>query len=298
MVADSDHWTTPEAVKQALAEQHYLADPALSMSVYLAAQLSKPLLLEGEPGCGKTELAKAVAAATRAELIRLQCFEGLDARSALYDWNFPKQMLTIRLHEHESGSRDSLEKEIFTERFLLRRPLLRALEESGPARPVLLIDEIDRADEEFEGLLLEVLSDFQVTIPELGTIRARRPPFVVITSNRSRDLSDALKRRCLYSFVDYPTADREVEILRARVPHVGEQLARDVVAFVQHLRGEKELVKRPGVAETIDWASALLALHRDSLDPAVVEQTLGCLLKDAGDVELARDRGLVHTVGA
>lgn len=296
-VPEASPWASAEEVTEALAGQRYLADPALAMSVYLSARLGKPLLLEGEPGCGKTELAKAVAGALGSELIRLQCFEGLDARSALYDWNFPKQMLTIRLHERD-GSREALEKEIFTERFLLRRPLLRALEDGGTHPRVLLIDEVDRADEEFEGLLLEVLSDFQVTIPELGTIRAKQPPLVLITSNRTRDLSDALKRRCLYAFVDYPSVDREIEILRARVPRLGTALAREVVAFVQRLRTEKDLVKRPGVAETIDWASALLALDRDSLDPAVVEQTLGCLLKDAGDVELAHQRSLAKSIGA
>ena len=288
---DMDSWSSPTEVAEALAHQNYLADRPLAMSTYLSARLGKPLLLEGEPGCGKTELAKALAAATHTELIRLQCFEGLDARSALYDWNYPKQMLTIRLHEKDESSA-KVEKEIFTERFLLRRPLLRALEESGPHRPVLLIDEIDRADEEFEGLLLEVLSDFQITIPELGTIKARRPPMVIITSNRTRELSDALKRRCLYAFVDYPSFEREIEILRARVPGLGEQLGHEIVSFVQRVRGEKDLVKKPGVAETLDWAAALLALHREALDPEVVEDTLGCLLKDAQDVQLAHDRGL------
>jgi len=288
---DVDSWSSPTEVIELLAGQNYIVDRSLAMSTYLSARLGKPLLLEGEPGCGKTELAKALAAATETELIRLQCFEGLDARSALYDWNYPKQMLTIRLHEKDE-SPATVEKEIYTERFLLRRPLLRALEEKGPRRPVLLIDEVDRADEEFEGLLLEVLSDFQVTIPELGTIKARRAPMVIITSNRTRDLSDALKRRCLYAFVDYPTLDREIEILQKRVPDLGEHLAREVVTFVQRIRGEKELVKRPGVAETLDWAAALLALHRDALDPEVVAETLGCLLKDAEDVQLAHDRGL------
>ncbi|MGC2289508.1 MAG: MoxR family ATPase [Thermoplasmata archaeon] len=290
-MTDLDSWSSPTEVTEVLARQNYLADRSLAMSTYLSARLGKPLLLEGEPGCGKTELAKAMAAATDTELIRLQCFEGLDARSALYDWNYPKQMLTIRLHEKDE-SPNAVEKEIFTERFLLRRPLLRALEESGPRRPVLLIDEIDRADEEFEGLLLEVLSDFQVTIPELGTIKARRPPLVIITSNRTRELSDALKRRCLYAFVDYPTVERETEILRKRIPGLGELLARQVVGFVQRIRSEKELVKKPGVAETLDWAAALLALHRDALDPHVIDDTLGCLLKDAQDMQLAHDRGL------
>jgi MoxR-like ATPase len=293
---DRDTWASPTEVTEALAQQRYLADRSLAMSTYLSARLGKPLLLEGEPGCGKTELAKALAAATGTDLIRLQCFEGLDVRSALYDWNYPKQMLTIRLHEKDEAP-SAVEKEIFTERFLLRRPLLRALEQEGPHRPVLLIDEIDRADEEFEGLLLEVLSDFQVTIPELGTIKARRPPIVVITSNRTRELSDALKRRCIYAFVDYPSFERETEILWARVPGVGEHLGREVVTFVQRIRNEKDLVKRPGVAETLDWASALLALHRDALEPEVVDETLGCLLKDAQDVQLVHERGLARLLG-
>ena len=296
-MAPANEWSSPAAVTEALARQNYLAEPALAMSVFLALRLGKPLLLEGEPGCGKTELAKVLATATGTELIRLQCFEGLDARSAMYDWNYPKQMLTIRLHEKESAAAQ-VEKEIFSERFLLRRPLLQALEEKGPTPPVLLIDEIDRADEEFEGLLLEVLSDFQITIPELGTVKARRPPVVIITSNRTRDLSDALKRRCLYAFVDYPSVERETAILRQRIPGLGEQLAREVVGFVQKLRTEKELAKRPGVAETLDWAAALLALHRQSLDPDVVDQTLGCLLKDAQDVQFVHDHGLATEPGS
>ncbi|MCI4347231.1 MAG: MoxR family ATPase [Thermoplasmata archaeon] len=296
-MSDVDSWSSPTEVIEMLARQNYIADRSLAMSTYLSARLGKPLLLEGEPGCGKTELAKALAAATETELIRLQCFEGLDARSALYDWNYPKQMLTIRLHERDE-SPSAVEKEIFTERFLLRRPLLRALEDNGPHRPVLLIDEVDRADEEFEGLLLEVLSDFQVTIPELGTIKARRAPMVIITSNRTRDLSDALKRRCLYAFVDYPSRERETEILLKRVPNLGEHLAREIVTVVQRIRSEKDLVKRPGVAETLDWAAALLALHRDALDPEVVDDTLGCLLKDAQDVQLAHGRGLGSLVGS
>lgn len=296
-MAPANEWSSPAAVAEALARQNYLAEPALAMSVFLALRLGKPLLLEGEPGCGKTELAKVLATATGTELIRLQCFEGLDARSAMYDWNYPKQMLTIRLHEKESAAAQ-VEKEIFSERFLLRRPLLQALEEKGPTPPVLLIDEIDRADEEFEGLLLEVLSDFQITIPELGTVKAPRPPVVIITSNRTRDLSDALKRRCLYAFVDYPSVERETAILRQRIPGLGEQLAREVVGFVQKLRTEKELAKRPGVAETLDWAAALLALHRQSLDPDVVDQTLGCLLKDAQDVQFVHDHGLAAEPGS
>ena len=290
-MANSDSWSSPAEVTDLLARQNYLVDRSLAMAVFLSARLGKPLLVEGEPGCGKTELAKALAGATGTDLIRLQCFEGLDAHSALYDWNYPKQLLTIRIHEG-SDTPEEVEKEIFSERFLLRRPLLRALDGDAVHRPVLLIDEIDRSDEEFEGLLLEVLSDFQITIPELGTIKARRIPIVIITSNRTRDLSDALKRRCLYAFVGYPNLDKETEILRARIPQLDAHLAREIAAFVQKVRGEKELAKRPGVAETLDWAAALLALNRKTIDPDVVDDTLGFLVKDAQDLQFVRSRRL------
>lgn len=286
---DTAPWSSPVEVGRALLEQAYLADPPLSMAVYLASRLGKPLLVEGEPGCGKTEIAKALAAATGAELIRLQCFEGLDARSALYDWDYPRQLLAIRLHER-SESVEKVEREIFSERYLLKRPLLRALDGDGRHRPVLLIDEIDRADEEFEGLLLELLSDFQVTVPELGTIRARQVPLVVITSNRTRDLSDALKRRCLYAYLEYPTLEKETAILEHRVPGLGAGFAREIAAFVQRVRREPELAKRPGVAETLDWAAALLALDRSSLDPETIASTLGLLVKDADDLRALREK--------
>ncbi|HTT72851.1 MAG TPA: MoxR family ATPase [Thermoplasmata archaeon] len=282
-MTDEAIWRSPNDVAAALAGQGYLADPALAMGLFLSAQLGKPLLIEGEPGCGKTEIAKAIAAATQVELLRLQCFEGLDARSALYDWDYPRQLLTIRLHERDPST-EAVEREVFGERFLLRRPLLRALEAEGPARAVLLIDEIDRADEEFEGLLLEVLSDYQVTIPELGTIRAKRVPLVILTSNRTRDLGDALKRRCLYVYVDYPPPDKELAILRSRVPKLPDRLADEVVRFVHRLRREPDLAKRPGVAETLDWAAALLALGRDRLEPETIAETLGFLVKDAEDL--------------
>ena len=282
-------WTAPEEVDALLKGQNYLADPSLAMAVYLAGTLGKPLLIEGEPGCGKTEIAKALAAGTGGELIRLQCFEGLDARSALYDWDYPRQLLAIRLHER-TDSPQQLEKEIFSERFLLRRPLLRALDGSGAHRPVLLIDEIDRADEEFEGLLLEVLSDFQVTVPELGTIRARTIPLVIITSNRTRELSDALKRRCLYAYVDYPSPAKEQAILQRRIPELGERFARDIASFVERVRQVPDLAKRPGVAETLDWTAALLALHRTELDAETVSATLGFLIKDAQDLRVLRDQ--------
>jgi len=284
-------WSTPESVARSLLGQAYIADPPLAMAVYLSGTLGKPLLIEGEPGCGKTEIAKAIAHATDGELIRLQCFEGLDARSALYDWDYPRQLLTIRMHEN-AESPAQLEKEVFSERFLLRRPLLRALEGDAAHRPVLLIDEVDRADEEFEGLLLEVLSDFQITIPELGTVRAKRIPFVIITSNRTRDLSDALKRRCLYAFVEYPDLDKEVAILEQRVPHLGRAFARQIAEFVQRVRKEPDLAKRPGVAETLDWAAALLALERTGLDADTIAATLGFLVKDAQDLQYLREKRL------
>lgn len=287
-MSDTQPWSSPEEVDRLLSAQSYLADPPLVMAVYLSGRLGKPLLIEGEPGCGKTELAKALATGTGGELIRLQCFEGLDARSALYDWDYPRQLLTLRMHER-ADSPEELEKEVFSERFLLRRPLLRALDGGGAERPVLLIDEVDRADEEFEALLLEVLSDFQVTIPELGTIHAKRIPLVIITSNRTRDLSDALKRRCLYAYVEYPTLDKEVAILERRLPDLGAPFARAIAGFVQRVRAEPELSKRPGVAETLDWAAALLALHRSALDRDTIASTLGFLIKDATDLRYLRD---------
>jgi len=273
-----------DSVITALSGQQYILERGLATAVYLAARLDKPLLIEGEPGCGKTEIAKALAAATGGELIRLQCYEGLDTAAALYEWDYPRQLLTIRLHEKDRTSRE-LESEIYTERFLLRRPLLRALEGKGPVRPILLIDELDRADEEFEGLLLEVLSEFQVTVPEIGTIRAATVPLVILTSNRTRELGDAIKRRCLYAYIGYPTAEKEVEILRQKVPELPLHLAREIAKFVGRLRARDDLAKRPGVAETLDWTAALLALHEDSLRPETVVETLGLLLKDAHDLD-------------
>ena len=271
-------------VLAAMEDQNYVAEHSLATAVFLAARLGKPLLVEGEPGCGKTEIAKVLAAATSGELIRLQCYEGLDANAALYEWNYAKQLLTIRLHEKDRGRKD-VESEIFDERFLLRRPLLKALTASGPVPPVLLIDEVDRADEEFEGLLLEVLSEYQVTIPEIGTIKAKAIPFVVITSNRTRELSDALKRRCLYAYLGFPTLEKEVTILRRKVPGLEDAFARDIATFVQRVRAEEDLLKRPGIAETLDWAGALLALGQHAITRDLVEQTLGFLVKDAQDLK-------------
>lgn len=293
---DSGPWSSPSEVGALLLGQCYLAEPSLVMAVYLSGRLGKPLLIEGEPGCGKTEIAKALASGTGGELIRLQCFEGLDARSALYEWDYPRQLLAIRMHER-SESPEQIDKEVFSARFLLRRPLLRALEGQSAHRPVLLIDEVDRADEEFEGLLLEVLSDFQVTIPELGTIRAKQIPFVVITSNRTRDLSDALKRRCLYAYVDYPDLEKEVAILERRLPELGTPFARAIAGFVQRVRQEPDLSKRPGVSETLDWAAALLALDRTRLDAETVSTTLGFLIKDAQDLRFVREERLAALQG-
>ena len=277
-------------VSARLAEVDYITDRELATTVYLAQALEKPLLLEGEAGVGKTELAKAIAASRGARLIRLQCYEGIDASQALYEWNYPRQLLHIRLVERERergdgvATREALERELFSEPFLMRRPLLDAITAEDEQVPVLLIDEVDRADEEFEAFLLEVLSDFQITVPELGTLVARRRPFVVLTSNRTRELHDALKRRCLYSWLAYPDFDREYEILRTRVPAIEEHLAAQICGFMQLLR-ERDFYKKPGVAETIDWGLALVALHREALDEATVEATVGCIFKYHDDIE-------------
>ena len=272
-----------------LAQGEYVAERSLATAVFLALRMQRPLFLEGEAGVGKTEIGKVLAVALGRRLIRLQCYEGLDIASAVYEWNYPRQMIEIRLTEAGgAASRDRLEKDIFSERFLIRRPLLQALEGPQGSPPVLLIDELDRTDEPFEAYLLEVLSDFQVTIPEIGTIKAAEPPIVVITSNRTREIHDAIKRRCLYHWVDYPSAERELEIVRRKVPGVASQLSREVVAFVQQLRAV-DLFKLPGVAETIDWSRALSALDRVALDPQAINDTLGVLLKYEDDI--ARVRG-------
>lgn len=273
-----------DAVIEKFGGQQYIADRSIGMAVYLALQMQKPLLVEGEPGCGKTDIARILAASLEADLIRLQCYEGLDANATLYEWNYPKQLLTIRIEEARKEPK-ALEREIFSEEFLLKRPLLQALTHAGARPPVLLIDEIDRADEEFEGLLLEFLSDFQITIPEVGTIRAKQIPFVLITSNRTRELSDALKRRCLYLYIGYPDLEKEVAILRRKVPELGERFAQEVAAFVQRVRAEDDFVKRPGISETIEWATALMALGQTKLSRDIVEQTLGFLVKDAQDLQ-------------
>ena len=269
--------TSINAVQSLLAGQDYVCGRALGTVTYLALTLGRPLFLEGEAGTGKTEIAKALARALGRRLIRLQCYEGLDAASAVYEWNFTGQMIAIRAAEASGGvDRSHLKDELFTQEFLIERPLLQAMRPQPGGAPVLLIDEIDRTDEPFEAFLLEALSDFQVTIPELGTIHAPEPPIVILTSNRTREVHDALKRRCLYHWVDYPTFDREIEILQARAPEAAEVLSREIVAFVQRLRTE-DLFKKPGVAETIDWAKCLLALDVISLSPEVIADTLGAI---------------------
>ncbi len=267
-----------------LSSAGYVADRPLAVVVHLALAMGKPLFLEGEPGTGKTEIAKALAGALGRRLIRLQCYEGLDAASAVYEWNYAAQMIEIRLAEAAGESdRQRIAADIFAPRFLVKRPLLEALEPQAGGPPVLLIDELDRADEPFEAFLLEILSDFQVTVPEMGVVKADRPPIVVITSNRTREIHDAVKRRCLYHWVDYPTAERELEIVRRKAPGAADSLSRQVVAFVQSLR-TGDLFKQPGVAETIDWASALAALDAVELTPEVVRDTMGALLKYQDDL--------------
>ena len=273
-----------DATLDLLAKADYLADRSLATVLFLALKMGRPLFLEGEAGVGKTEIAKVLAATLGRRLIRLQCYEGLDVAAAVYEWNYAEQMIAIRLAEAEGNvDRDRLSHDVFSERFLIKRPLLQALEPDTAGAPVLLIDELDRTDEAFEAFLLEVLADFQVTIPELGTVKAEHPPIVIVTSNRTREIHDALKRRCLYHWVGYPTAARELSIVRAKVPGVGKRLSAEIVHFVQALRKE-DLFKSPGVAETLDWATALSELDAVALDPATVSDTLGVLLKYQDDI--------------
>ena len=278
---------SPAVVREGLRTVSYLADEGIAGVVYLAERLGKPVLVEGPAGTGKTQLAKSVADLTGARLIRLQCYEGLDVNAAVYEWNYPRQMLEIRLLEARGEADRVNAHDIFGPEFLIRRPLLQALESDDGVAPVLLIDEIDRADEEFEAYLLEILSDFQVSVPEIGTIRAERPPRVILTSNRTREVHDALKRRCLYHWIDYPTAQKEFEIVLARVPASPERLAREVVGFVHRLR-EADLTKVPGIAETLDWAAALLSLGATELKPDLVDETLGVVLKYEEDIRHVR----------
>jgi MoxR-like ATPase len=286
---------TIEEVEERFAGEGYIADRTLATTIYLAGVLGKPIFLEGEPGVGKTEVAKVMAQILGTELIRLQCYEGLDANTALYEWNYPRQMLELRLEEARGIEKDEIGSNIFSEEFLLKRPLLRAIQEGGENPPVLLIDEVDRSDEEFEAFLLEVLSDFQITIPEIGTITAEKVPFVVLTSNRTRELHDALKRRCLYLWIDYPTFRKEMDIIGSRVPGIKDELAQQVCGFMQLMR-TRDFYKRPGVAETIDWALALMALNIEDLDHETVDTTLGCVLKYKEDIEKVQEDGLPQII--
>ena len=284
-----------ETVQEGMRAQDYVSDRALATVIFLAMKLEKPILLEGEAGVGKTEVAKVLAAMLGAKLIRLQCYEGLDVNTALYEWNFPRQMLHIKIAEAATSPiRDQIEQEIYSMQYLIKRPLLEALQ-SGVAQPtVLLIDEVDRSDEEFEAFLLEILSDFQISIPEIGTIKAERLPLVILTSNRTREIHDALKRRCLFHWIDYPTFDKEYEIVRTKVPGIEEHLASQVCQFVEAMR-QQDFYKRPGVAETLDWARALLYLGRERLDIPTIEETLGCVLKYKEDIDKVHD-DLLETI--
>jgi MoxR-like ATPase len=280
---------TIDEVQEILLKEEYVCDRSLATVVYLSLAMGKPLLLEGEAGVGKTEIAKVLAKVLNAKLIRLQCYEGLDANTALYEWNYPKQMLRIKLEEVQRGDKKAVETEIFNQDYLLKRPLLEAIisEEENP--PVLLIDEIDRADVEFEAFLLEVLSDFQITIPEIGTVQAKQRPYVFLTSNRTREIHDALKRRCLYHWIEYPTFENELEIISTKFPEVAPAMAKQICAFMQRVR-EMNFYKRPGVAETLDWATALIALNRKGLDDKTVVETMGCVFKYREDLHHLKEQ--------
>ncbi|HXG52212.1 MAG TPA: MoxR family ATPase [candidate division Zixibacteria bacterium] len=278
-----------EGIQEILRSERYICDRSLATVVYLSLVMGKPLLLEGEAGVGKTEIAKVLAKVLDAKLIRLQCYEGLDANTALYEWNYPKQMLRIKLEEVGHGDKEAVETEIFTEEYLVKRPLLEAIQSDGANPPVLLIDEIDRADMEFEAFLLEVLSDFQITIPEIGTLKAKHRPYVFLTSNRTREIHDALKRRCLYHWIEYPSFEKEYEIITTKFPEIESLMARQICAFMQKVR-EMNFYKRPGVAETLDWAAALIALNRRGLDDKTVVETMGCVFKYREDLHHLREQ--------
>jgi MoxR-like ATPase len=288
---DSATFETIEDIQHALHGQLYIADHGLSTSIFLAIKLRRPLFLEGEAGVGKTEVAKVLATMLNTDLIRLQCYEGLDIHQSVYEWNYTRQMMHIRVMEAQGEKIE--EADLFGPEFLMRRPLLQAIENSRKMPPVLLVDEIDRSDEEFEAYLLEVLSDYQITIPEIGTIKASKPPVVVITSNRTREVHDALKRRCLYYWIDYPSFDKEMQIVRTKVPQASANLARQVTTFVQELR-KLDLYKVPGVAETLDWIAALVALDKKALNPTVVQDTLGVILKYQDDIEKVSGKNIDH----
>ena len=279
-----NHFESIEQVTEELATAHYIADRALATVLFLANRLEKPVFLEGEPGVGKTEVGLVLACLFDTKLIRLQCYEGLDASTALYEWNYPKQLLNIRIEEQTKKAKEEIERLIYGPEFLIKRPLLEAILSSNEKTPVLLIDEVDRSDEEFEAFLLEVLSDFQITIPEMGTIKAKKRPMVVVTSNRTRDVHDALKRRCLYHWIDYPSFEKEYRIVTARLPKVEENLAKQVTHFMQKIR-TIDFLKKPGISETLDWAMALMSMQRENLDEEVVRETLGCILKYQDDIQ-------------
>jgi MoxR-like ATPase len=281
---EHDKFASIDAVREQLTQQRYISDQSLATVLYLAYHLSKPIFLEGEPGVGKTEVALVLADILCTKLIRLQCYEGLDASSALYEWNYPKQLLRIKMDEQGGLSPEEMGHVIYSEPYLIKRPLLEAIQSSQGNTPVLLIDELDRADEEFEAFLLEILSEFQVSIPEIGTLKATHKPMVVITSNRTRDIHDALKRRCFYHWIDYPDLEKEMKIIRTRVPQLEGSLVHQMAIFMQNIRKE-DLLKKPGVSETLDWAEALLQLHRNVLNEETVEQTLGCILKYREDIQ-------------
>ena len=287
----SGEYQAPESIEDVqnlLRDQDYISDRALAVPIFLAMKLQRPLFLEGEAGVGKTEIARALAAGLGTKLIRLQCYEGLDINQAVYEWNHTRQILQIRLMEASGDvDQDAANADLFSEKFLVKRPLLQAIDEAEKRPPVLLIDELDRSDEEFEGFLLELLADYQITIPELGTFKAAHPPIVIITSNRTREIHDALKRRCLYHWVDYPDYQKELQIITARIPDAPRKLAEQVTAFIQEMR-ETELFKIPGVSETLDWLSALLALNQTELDPSVIDDTLGLMLKYQDDIEAVK----------
>jgi len=284
-----------DEIQNAFATHHYIADKALATTIYLAHHLKKPIFLEGEPGVGKTEVAKVMADVTGGKLIRLQCYEGLDANNALYEWNYTKQILQLRIDEARGIDKELIGADLFSEAFLLKRPLLEAIQSDGNAPPVLLIDEVDRSDSEFEAFLLEILSDFQITIPEIGTIHAKHIPSVVLTSNRTREVHEALKRRCLYQWIDYPSAEKELSIIKTKLPHINDVLAQQLCNMMQLFR-EGDYYKKPGVAETLDWGLALIALGKDALDPEVVNETLGCIFKYQDDIQRAQEANLGELV--
>ncbi len=282
-MTSENHFESIEQVTKELAAAHYIADRALATVLFLANRLEKPVFLEGEPGVGKTEVGLVLACLFDTQLIRLQCYEGLDASTALYEWNYPKQLLNIRLEEQTKRAKEEIERLIYGPEFLIKRPLLEAILSSNEKTPVLLIDEVDRSDEEFEAFLLEILSDFQITIPEMGTIKAKKRPMVVVTSNRTRDVHDALKRRCLYHWIDYPSPEKEYKIVTARLPKIEANLAKQVTHFMQKIR-TIDFLKKPGISETLDWAMALMSMQKENLDEEVVRETLGCILKYQDDI--------------